>query len=42
MLGGDLMASSDAAGRTTFVLTVRTGALDGVSLFAPGELGARS
>lgn len=42
MLGGDLTADSEATGRTTFVLTVRTGALDGVSLFASGELGAKS
>jgi two-component system sensor histidine kinase/response regulator len=42
LLGGDLTAVSDGAGGTTFALTVRTGALDGVSLFAPGELPARA
>jgi two-component system sensor histidine kinase/response regulator len=37
LLGGDLAAESDAEGRTTLALTLRTGALDGVSLFEPGE-----
>lgn len=37
LLGGDLTAESDGEGRTTFALTLRTGALDGVALFEPGR-----
>lgn len=37
LLGGDLTVESDGSGQTTFALTLRTGALDGVSLFDAGE-----
>lgn len=37
LLGGDLMAHTDSEGSTSFALTVRTGALDGVSLFETSE-----
>ena len=37
LLGGDLLAHTDAEGVTGFALRVRTGALDGVSLFEPNQ-----
>jgi two-component system, sensor histidine kinase and response regulator len=36
LLGGDLLAESHPEAGTTFLLTARTGALDGISLFEPG------
>jgi len=38
LLGGDLTAETDGAGCTSFALTLRTGALEGVALLDPGEL----